>query len=522
MQGKRVLVERLTIGDIVKYYHIPLNVITKPVPLKSWDPLTKVAYAFWVQGRNQWKDLDTRNLVSPPATSDELVLMHKQAQEEVDEEERKRTAMPIEEPNTLGIRFNEEIPLPEFPFHYVSHTNTPISHESSLSPDHTPTDKGKGVEHIGSYQMGPSTSAVPQYARAMMTSPQTQTATVATGGGGGRLKVKEPPVFDGKREKYEKFMDGVDMFMFINQDILSTTPKKIAWFLSYLGEGEAAKWRKHWLQTHKDKTEWYNIDWEDFVREFRRRFYHSETQEALAFNKLANLQQGKRDIEAHITTFRILLSEADLDEGNERANVRRFLGSIEKDLAQEVLKRYGVPATLDLAVSQTLEAANNKRMMEEILGKAGRYSHFQPRGQQMEADPNAMDTRPDGIGRLTEDERAKCFKEGRCYRCRLTGHRSEPLNNSMPPSSLNLPIGRGDTPVALNPSRDPELPVIYKASQHPHLRKNGNVYYYIQDLSKDGLERTLKLENRMKIPQGSHKAAVDAGNNPLSHDSISG
>lgn len=190
MQGKRVLVERLTMGDIVKYYHIPLNVITKPVPLMSWDPLTKVAYAFWVQGRNQWKDLDTRNLVSPSVTSDELVLMHKQAQEEVDEEERRRTTMAVEETNTLGIRFAEEIPLPEFPFHYVSHTTTPATHETSLSPDHTPTDKGKGVEQIGSYQMGPSTSTIPQYACAMMTSPQTQTATVATGGGGGRLKVE--------------------------------------------------------------------------------------------------------------------------------------------------------------------------------------------------------------------------------------------------------------------------------------------------------------------------------------------
>lgn len=248
--------------------------------------------------------------------------------------------------------------------------------------------------------------------------------------------------------------------MFINQDILSTTPKKIAWFLSYLGEGEAAKWRKHWLQTHKDKTEWYTIDWEDFVREFRRRFYHSETQEALAFNKLANLQQGKRDIEAHITTFRILLSEADLDEGNERANIRRFLGSIEKDLAQEVLKRHGVPATLDLAVSQTLEAANNKRMMEEILGKAGGYSHFQPRGQKREADPNAMDTRPDGIGRLTEDERAKCFKEGRCYRCRLTGHRANDLTFHPKESNAKSPQGNWR-----KPNDKPALPKKYSAEE---------------------------------------------------------
>lgn len=48
----------------------------------------------------------------------------------------------LEETNTLGIRFAEEIPLPEFPFHYVSHTNSPMTHETSPSPDQNGPEKG--------------------------------------------------------------------------------------------------------------------------------------------------------------------------------------------------------------------------------------------------------------------------------------------------------------------------------------------------------------------------------------------
>ena len=38
------------------------------------------------------------------------------------------------------------------------------------------------------------------------------------------------------------------------------------------------------------------------------------------------------------------------------------------------------------------------------------------------SDPYAMDVDAVKIEKLTQEEREKCFKEGRCLRCRKTGH----------------------------------------------------------------------------------------------------
>jgi hypothetical protein len=74
-----------------------------------------------------------------------------------------------------------------------------------------------------------------------------------------------------------------------------------------------------------------------------------------------------------------------------------------------------------------------------------------------------------------------------------------------------LPILPGDIKVDLGPGRHPDLPEIFQTTTHPLWKSEGNIYYYIQDLSEAGMRRSADLERRLRIPQGPETKALDEG-----------
>jgi hypothetical protein len=76
---------------------------------------------------------------------------------------------------------------------------------------------------------------------------------------------------------------------------------------------------------------------------------------------------------------------------------------------------------------------------------------------------------------------------------------------------MNLPIGHDDIRLDLGPGRDRDLPTIYKTTLHPKKSGPGNIYYFIQELSKTALQKALDTENRLHIPHGTEQRAIDQG-----------
>jgi hypothetical protein len=74
-----------------------------------------------------------------------------------------------------------------------------------------------------------------------------------------------------------------------------------------------------------------------------------------------------------------------------------------------------------------------------------------------------------------------------------------------------LPIDLKDIAVQFPPGRHPRLPPIYKTLSHPKKSGPGNVYYFIQDVTKKGMEASLKIEDEMKIPFGPKDVAIAQG-----------
>ena len=78
--------------------------------------------------------------------------------------------------------------------------------------------------------------------------------------------------------------------------------------------------------------------------------------------------------------------------------------------------------------------------------------------------------------------------------------------------STMLPIHTSDIKLDLGPGRHRDLPQIYKTASHPLVENwEGNIYFYIQDLSEEGMRRSGELEKVLRIPHGPESRALEEG-----------
>jgi len=61
------------------------------------------------------------------------------------------------------------------------------------------------------------------------------------------------------------------------------------------------------------------------------------------------------------------------------------------------------------------------------------------------------------------------------------------------------------------PGRDPRLPVIYEAFNHP--LNNGRSFYIKQALDEEGMQKAHNLEKELKIPLGNAEQVSALGKN---------
>ena len=143
-----------------------------------------------------------------------------------------------------------------------------------------------------------------------------------------------------------------------------------------------------------------------------------------ALNEMKNLcMKYDDDINKHITTFATLLSESQLDKKS-AVIVDIFRETLPVKLQSKIMNLETPPTDLDGWYKWAKKINNTAKQTRVILGKTQQNSktnktgtgpcYFFPR---WECDLNAMD-----IDALSLGERGKLLKEGKCFRCRKTGH----------------------------------------------------------------------------------------------------
>jgi Zinc knuckle len=143
-----------------------------------------------------------------------------------------------------------------------------------------------------------------------------------------------------------------------------------------------------------------------------------------ALDELRSLRKKNELIDKHIAKFKMLAAESKIDTMNP-LSIELFKETLPWALMLQLMRLETPLKTIDdwyewvASLDHRFHKLN--RVIEQTRGNSGKEKtpqrkYYFPRKKR---DPNAMD-----VDRLMVDERNKLMKEGRCFRCRNTGHQA--------------------------------------------------------------------------------------------------
>ena len=124
----------------------------------------------------------------------------------------------------------------------------------------------------------------------------------------------------------------------------------------------------------------------------------------------------------YVNDFENLATKAQFED--KLTAVTQFSMGLDRQISTMILSMQDPPDSLEGWIAKAKTFHNQKLRIDEIR-KGARPSNFRtPNSSSTRTppDPNAMEIDTIRLKKLSPQERAKCMREGRCFRCRKTGH----------------------------------------------------------------------------------------------------
>jgi Retrotransposon gag protein/Zinc knuckle len=248
--------------------------------------------------------------------------------------------------------------------------------------------------------------------------------------GAKELNLNKPEAFDRNRNNFKDFLQNVEVYMDVNHEIYNNDLRKIAFVLSFMTTGAAATWKAQFIDEAYNRPTPANPNdklgtYAQFRKDLMEAFSMFDSV-GDALDELRSLRKKKTEsIDEHIAKFKLLAAELKIDTTNP-LTIKLFKETLPWGLTLQLMRLemplktiadwYEWAAKLDHKHTKINRAVERTRGSSSGKDKAPQKRFYFPR---RERDPNTMD-----VDRLTIKERDKLLKEGKCFRCRRTGHRA--------------------------------------------------------------------------------------------------
>ena len=271
-----------------------------------------------------------------------------------------------------------------------------------------------------------------------------------------KIRVMAPKAFNGSWDRYDAFRRSLEQYVHGQPD-----EEKVITSLSYYSEGPASRWAKSYWEHNKKKIEDGTIKWEDFLRESDSHFKDTNR----ARKARTQIIQMKIDPKEPLSKFFVLFSDLRREADMEASAHDPFLISyLEKIIPKAITQQ------IQMAF---IQAKNNKldKLEEEL--KAGEVKDAEERRRKIENEEISYETfrrraeeadriiRPElykgeellsrrnyapkessyeerfpndtpmdvddwnnQLRRLSNEDKERYLREGRCFACGIKGHRS--------------------------------------------------------------------------------------------------
>ena len=213
----------------------------------------------------------------------------------------------------------------------------------------------------------------------------------------------------------------------MNKEVYTTDKLKIGFVLSYMNKKEAKGWQELYLEDIEDPATGKLVypTFGAFLTEVCKAFWSADrVQDALC--KLESLKQGKKTAGQVVTEFKQLIGQARLMTRTTSDNIH-LIGLFRKapnlSLAHKIMYGKVIPWTIEDWFKKAIQFDTNYWEATAIFGlikknnkRMTNRSWYRPAEKK---DPNAMD-----VDALTFKERQTLMKQGKCFKCRKTGHQA--------------------------------------------------------------------------------------------------
>jgi hypothetical protein len=239
------------------------------------------------------------------------------------------------------------------------------------------------------------------------------------------LNLNKPEPFDGNWDGFKKFLQNVEVYMDVNHETYNNDLRKIA----FMATGSAATWKAQFIDKAYARPAPPNPNnrlgtYTQFRKDLMEAFSMFDSVGDV-LDELRSLRKKKTEsINKHIAKFKMLAAKSKIDTTNP-LTIELFKKTLPWGLTLQLMKLETPLKTIanwyEWAAELDHKHAKINRAIEWTRGtggedKAPQKKYYFP---QWERDLNAMD-----IDRLTVEERDKLLKEGKCFKCRKTGHRA--------------------------------------------------------------------------------------------------
>jgi hypothetical protein len=243
------------------------------------------------------------------------------------------------------------------------------------------------------------------------------------------LNLNKPKAFNGNWDGFKKFLQNVEVYMDVNHETYNSDLRKIAFVLSFMMTGSAATWKAQFIKeaytkpaptSPNNRLGTYTQFRKDLIEVFS--MFDSVGD---ALDKLRSLRKKKMEsIDEHIAKFKMLATKLKIDTMNP-LSIKLFKETLPWALTLQLMKLETLLKTIDDWYEWVALLDHQFHKLNQAIKQTRGTSAKEKTPQQKyyfswkECDPNAMD-----INRLTIKECNKLLKEGRCFRCRNTGHQA--------------------------------------------------------------------------------------------------
>jgi len=301
------------------------------------------------------------------------------------------------------------------------------------------------------------------------------TTTGGTGSTGtppnGGLKGIAPGIFNGDRSRSDAFWNEFRRYRLLNRnnESINVPFYRVLTALSYIKGPLVEDWvnaqseeleKRIDTSRHGYVTETNEILWQEFESAFRSAWKDTARTQS-AYDQLRKLAMRDLDIDTYNATFERLASAAEW-EPDAKGTIARYREGLRENIHRRIVNRENMPTTM----AEWKEAARKEVNRVKELQSAGligprraqttRDQHAYQSNQRVTSNNRNNEHVPmdvDAINtslpfkKLTDEERAKYRTEGRCFRCRETGHmaRNCPKNSNANNSNRANPKAREST-----------------------------------------------------------------------------